>query len=195
MSSHLASPRALQPPGGPSHPQASTFLGKLHPNLLPEVVRKHPASSFLPPLLSLGLSSLRNKSVSFQISPGEAWASKRQGADLISQVKQLTLRCEHPQATEGLLEERSPDQCVLSGGTGEGEGHRGGFPRSAGNSQKRLTWLFSGSGSSLPSITFAGVLCPHPFLLRTESLTLERALPFQSWNSFQLCAQVTPSHP
>lgn len=30
----------------------------------------------------------------------------RLGADLISQVKQLTLRCEHPQATEGRLEER-----------------------------------------------------------------------------------------
>ena len=166
MSSHLASPRALQPP----QDQAILRLPPSWVNSTPTFFQKwsenSPASSFLPPLLSLGLSSLRNKSVSSQISPGEAWASVRQGADLISQVKQLTLRCEHPQATEGRLEERSPGQCVRGRGAGEGEGHRGGSPRSAGNSQKRLTWLFSRSGSSLPSITFAGVLCPHPFLLK-----------------------------
>lgn len=72
-------------------------------------------------------------------------------------------------ATEGHLEERSPDQHVCSRGTGDGGGHGGHgghfwFPRNAGNSQKKLTWLFSRSGRSLLSITFAGVLCPHPLL-------------------------------
>ena len=100
-------PRGLcSHPGDQAIPRPPPSWVNSTPTFFQKWSENSPASSFLPPLLSLGLSSLRNKSVSSQISPGEAWASVRLGADLISQVKQLTLRCEHPQATEGRLEER-----------------------------------------------------------------------------------------